>query len=59
MAYSKDAAARAAYEKQGADDWRAFIVQRGQELRPGGQLVVLTMARTDAGDFAIAPCSTR
>ncbi len=51
VAYSKDAAARAAYEKQGADDWRAFLVHRGQELRPGGRLVVLTMARTDAGDF--------
>ncbi len=51
VAYSRDEAARAAYAGQAAEDWRAFLIHRGQELRPGGRLVVLTMAITDDGDF--------
>lgn len=51
VAYSRDAAARAAYARQAAQDWEAFLAARGRELRPGGRLVVLTMASTDDGDF--------
>ena len=51
IADSRDREARAAYAKQAAADWRAFLTHRGQELRPGGRLVVLTMASTDAGEF--------
>ena len=55
VAYSKDAAARAAYSRQAAEDWRAFLVHRGRELRPGGRLVVLTMAIDDNSDFGYGP----
>ncbi len=51
IAYSHDREAHAAYASQAAEDWRAFLTHRGEELRPGGRLVVLTMACTDAGDF--------
>jgi hypothetical protein len=55
VAYSKDAAARAAYSRQAAEDWRAFLVHRGRELRAGGRLVVLTMATDDNGAFGYKP----
>jgi hypothetical protein len=51
VAYSHDANACAAFARQAAEDWHAFLVHRADELRPGGQLVVLTMAKTDADDF--------
>ena len=51
VAYSHNAAARAAFTKQSADDWRTFLMSRGRELRPGGTLVVQTMALHDNGDF--------
>jgi hypothetical protein len=51
VAYSRDSAARAAYTAQAAHDWQAFLTSRGRELRPGGRLVVLTMALRDDGDF--------
>lgn len=51
VAFSRDASIRAAYARQAAEDWRTFLCQRGRELRPGGRLVVLTMALDDDGDF--------
>ena len=51
VAYSHDANACAAFARQAAEDWHAFLVHRADELRPGGQLVVLSMAKTDDGDF--------
>jgi hypothetical protein len=51
VACSHDGQARAAYARQAAEDWAAFLACRGRELHPGGKLVVLTMARTDDGDF--------
>ena len=51
VAYSRNRDAQAAYAAQAAEDWRAFLTHRGQELRSGARLVVLTMASTDAGDF--------
>ena len=51
VSFSHDAAARAAYALQAAEDWRSFLISRGAELRPGGTLVVLTMALRDDGDF--------
>jgi hypothetical protein len=51
VAYSRDAAARAAYARQATEDWEAFLVARGRELHAGARLVVLTMACTDTGDF--------
>ena len=54
-AYSRDADARAAYERQAADDWRAFLAARELEPGPGGCLVVLTMATDDDGEFGYRP----
>ncbi len=51
VACSGDAAARDAFSRQAAEDWRAFLISRGRELRGGGRLVVLTMALRDGGDF--------
>jgi hypothetical protein len=55
VAFSHDAAARQAFARQAADDWRTFLTARGQELAPGGKLVVLTMARDEMGDFGYGP----
>jgi hypothetical protein len=55
IAYSKDPIARASYARQADEDWRTFLTQRGRELRPGGQLVVLTMAVDEAGNFGYRP----
>ena len=54
-AFSRDAAARAAFTQQAAADWRAFLAARARELHPGGRLVVLTMALDAAGDFGYRP----
>jgi hypothetical protein len=56
VAFSRDPAARAAYAAQAAADWRCFLASRAAELRPGGRLVVLTMALDDGGDFGYRPC---
>lgn len=55
MAYSASTEVRAAYAKQAADDWLAFIACRGRELRRGGRLVVMTMAVDDDGEFGYRP----
>lgn len=55
VAYSGDEAARAAYARQAARDWQAFLAFRGRELSTGGRLVVLTMAIGDDGEFGYRP----
>jgi hypothetical protein len=55
VSFSRDAAAHAAYDRQAAEDWRRFLTHRGHELRPGGRLVVVTMALTNARDFGYGP----
>lgn len=55
VAYSADANVRAAYAKQAARDWHEFVAFRGRELCPGGQLVVLTMALDEHGEFGYRP----
>jgi hypothetical protein len=55
VAYSRDVAAREAFAHQAAEDWRTFLVQRSRELRPGGRMVVLTMALDSDGHFGYAP----
>lgn len=55
VAYSCDAAVRAAFYEQAAKDWHCFLAHRGTELRPGGRLVVLSMAVDDHGDFGYRP----
>jgi SAM dependent carboxyl methyltransferase len=56
VAYSQDAGVRSAFYQQAADDWRCFLLHRAAELRPGGRLVVLSMALDDHGDFGYKPC---
>lgn len=56
VAYSQDAGVRSAFYQQAADDWRRFLLHRAAELRPGGRLVVLSMALDDHGDFGYKPC---
>jgi len=51
VAFSKNAAAHAAYTGQAAQDWRDFLRCRARELRRGGRLVVLTMALDEHGQF--------
>jgi hypothetical protein len=55
--YSRSAVAsvRAAYARQGAEDWQTFLALRGRELRPGGRLVILLMALDEDGDFGFGP----
>jgi len=49
------ASVRAAYARQGAEDWQTFLALRGRELRPGGRLVILLMALGEDGDFGFGP----
>jgi hypothetical protein len=51
IAYSDDKTAQELYAAQADADWRDFLGRRARELQAGGQLVVLTMALTDDGDF--------
>ena len=53
--YSADDSVRAAFAKQAAHDWHEFVAFRGRELCPGGQLVVLTMALDEHGEFGYRP----
>ncbi|OBA91627.1 SAM-dependent methyltransferase [Mycobacteriaceae bacterium 1482268.1] len=53
--YSADESVRAAYARQAAYDWHEFVAFRGRELAPGGQLVVLTMALDEHGEFGYRP----
>jgi hypothetical protein len=55
VAFSRDPTARSEFAKQAAEDWQKFLSMRSRELRPGGRLVVLTMATDDAGDFGYRP----
>ena len=55
VAYSADEAVRTAYTKQAAHDWQEFVAFRGRELCPGGQLVVMTMALDEQGEFGYRP----
>jgi hypothetical protein len=41
---------RAAFERQGASDWQAFLSLRARELRPGGCLVVVVPGADEGGD---------
>jgi salicylate 1-O-methyltransferase len=54
IALSHDTIAKAAFARQAADDWLAFLTARSRELVPGGRLVVLTMAHDD-GDSGYQP----
>jgi hypothetical protein len=46
---------RAAFDRQGADDWKLFLSLRARELRPGGRLVVVLPGLNDAGTSGFEP----
>lgn len=53
--FSGDPQVVSAYARQAAFDWHEFIAFRGRELASGAQLVVLTTALADDGDFGYRP----
>lgn len=55
VSFSRDPAARAAYAARAAEDWQTFLLQRSRELRPGGRLLVMTMATDSSGDMGYRP----
>ena len=55
VAHTNDSTARTAFAHQAAADWATFLAMRSRELRPGGRLVVITMATDDRGDFGYRP----
>ena len=55
VACSQNTAARQAFASTAAADWEAFLTCRADELRPGGRLVVLTMALDEEGNFGYGP----
>ncbi|KAG5180499.1 S-adenosyl-L-methionine-dependent methyltransferase [Tribonema minus] len=48
---SGDADAGARFEAQAAADWHTILTHRARELRPGGQMVVATLARSPEGRY--------
>jgi hypothetical protein len=46
---------RAAFERQAAEDWTAFLSLRANELRPGGRLVVVLPGLNDDGGIGLEP----
>jgi hypothetical protein len=55
MALASAGEVRAAFDQQAAGDWKLFLSLRAQELRPGGRLVVVLPALTDAGVGGLEP----
>jgi SAM dependent carboxyl methyltransferase len=55
VAVSRDPAARAAFARQAAEDWRTFLAMRARELSAGAKLVILAMAVDDNGEFGYRP----
>ena len=49
--FSQDAATRAVFAQQAAEDWQRFLSMRARELCPGGRLVVLAMAADYRGEL--------
>src|SRR5260221_10731684 len=51
VAYSRDAATRAVFSRQAAEDWRGFLSHRAAALKPRGLLGLLSMAAEGQGGF--------
>jgi S-adenosylmethionine-dependent carboxyl methyltransferase len=47
-------AARAAFEHQAAEDWKAFLSLRASEMRPGARLVIVLPALAEDGSSGFA-----
>jgi hypothetical protein len=48
-------AVRAEFDRQGRQDWEAFLILRARELRPGGRLVVALPGIADDGSVGLEP----
>src|ERR1700685_2760749 len=46
---------RAAFDRQGEEDWKFFLSLRADELRPGGRLVVVLPGLNDDGEAGFEP----
>jgi hypothetical protein len=46
---------RAAFDRQGAEDWKCFLSLRADELRSGGRLVVVLPGLNDDGEAGFEP----
>jgi hypothetical protein len=46
---------RAAFDRQGAEDWKSFLCLRADELKPGGRLVVVLPGLNDEGRAGFEP----
>lgn len=44
---------RAAFQRQAAEDWKAFLSLRAGELRPGGRLVIVLPGLSDEGSSGL------
>lgn len=55
LAARSNGTARAAFDDQAAEDWKAFLSLRARELRPGGRLVVVVPAIADDGSVGLEP----
>ena len=55
LAVASTGEVRAAFDRQGAKDWRSFLSLRARELRPGGRLVVVLPALNDHGASGFEP----
>lgn len=53
VAHLAAGAAHIAFERQAAQDWKAFLSLRARELRPGGRLVVVLPGLNDDGDSGL------
>jgi hypothetical protein len=54
IAYLGGGGGHAAFERQAAEDWKAFLSLRARELRPGGRLVVVLPGLDDNGSSGLA-----
>jgi hypothetical protein len=50
---------RAAFDRQGDEDWKVFLSLRADELRPGGRLVVVLPGLNDEGRAGFEPLFAR
>ena len=49
IAHRSTGTERAVFDRQAAEDWKAFLSLRARELRTGGRLVVVLPGLTDDG----------
>jgi hypothetical protein len=53
IALGSNGEARAAFDRQAAEDWKKFLSLRASELRPGGRLVIVLPGITPEGNVGL------